>query len=329
MKTPLLESIATDYRRSCILFGAMELGLFERLMAADQPVSIETLSDAFGVKAPRLCALINCLAQFGVLQTDGPAVSLDAELKASIGDEEIRALENYCDEVSEWLKLARMLKAKQEHSREDTVFSTESIFAYLDMVKASNRERVIRTAPIICDYANGITTLLDVGGGHGAFSAEVLRLKLDAQATVYDLPVAIEYAKQSIPTDLLDRITLVPGDAREMEIEGEFDAVLINDVLHSYGTQEKMNILRRAVNAITPGGSIFVGKFFMDENDPKNPSNNHIFSMKMILNTHDGYLESIQEVQRDLAELNCPDIKVYEVEHHMPSVIVAAKRAAA
>ncbi|MFA0924631.1 methyltransferase [Xanthomonas fragariae] len=329
MKTPLLESIATDYRRSCILFGAMELGLFEHLMAADQPAPIDTLSDAFGVKAPRLCALINCLVQFGVLQTDGAAVSLDAELKASIGDEEIGALENYRDEVSEWLKLASMLKAKPESSREDTVFSTDSIFTYLDMVKASNRERITKTAPIICDYANGFTSLIDVGGGHGAFSAEVLRLKPEAQATVYDLPVAIDYAKQSMPTDLLGRVTLVPGDARKMEIVGEYDAVLINDVLHSYGADEKINILRRAVNAITPGGSIFVGKFFMDEEDPKNPSNNHTFSMKMILNTRDGYLESIQEVQRDLAELNCTDIKVYELEHHMPSVIVAAKRSAA
>lgn len=326
MKTPLLERIATDYRKSCILFGAMELGMFRHLSSEDQPISFDKLAEKLEVEAPRLRALVNCLVQYGVLQTHGNEVALDYDLKKSIGEEEIGALENYRNEVNEWLKLASMLKNKRTSSREETVFNTDAIFSYLDMVKASNRERITKTAPIICEYAKEFTSLIDIGGGHGAFSAEVLRLKRDAHATIYDLPVAIDYAKQSMPDELKDRIALIPGDARDMEIKDKYDVALVNDLLHSFGADDKMVILHRSVQAIVPGGKIFVGKFFMDEDDPKNPSNNHTFSMKMILNTRDGYLESIQEVTRDLAELNCTDIQVYELEHHMPSVIVAAKR---
>lgn len=326
MKTPLLEKIATDYRKSCILFGAMELGIFEHLISEDQPISSDMLAKKFGVKEPRLRALVNCLVQYGVLQSHGNNVALDDSLKQSIGREEIDALENYRNEVKEWLQLANMLKNKPTRSREDSVFSTVSISSYLDMVKASNRERITKTAPLICEYAKDFTSLIDVGGGHGAFSAEVLRHRLDTHATIYDLPVAIDYAKQSVPAELKERVTFISGDAREMEIESQYDVALVNDLLHSFGAEDKRGILRRAIQALKAGGKIFVGKFFMDEEDPKNPSNNHTFSMKMILNTHGGYLESIQEVKHDLASLNCTDIQVHELDHHMPSVIVAARR---
>ena len=247
-------------------------------------------------------------------------------MKKSIGEEDIGALENYRKELNEWLELASMLKNKPTSSREDAVFHTEAMSSYLDMVRASNRERITRTAPIICEYAKVFTSLIDIGGGHGAFSAEILRLKPDAHATITTFPLQLIMRGKVRPIELKERVTLIPGDARNMEIKDQYDIALVNDLLHCFGTEDKMDILRRSVQAIAPGGKIFVGKFFMDEDDPKNPSNNHTFSMKMILNTRDGYLESIQEVKRNLAELNCTDIQVYELEHHMPSVIVAAKR---
>ena len=65
------------------------------------------------------------------------------------------------------------------------------------------------------------TSVLDVGGGHGWFSAELCRLQPSLHATVVDLPGSAAIGRQIIAAaGLPDRVTHVDGDVRDAPLGG-------------------------------------------------------------------------------------------------------------
>lgn len=322
-----VEAIATAYRQSCLLFAAIDLGVWAYFESASEPVALPDLAAALGVEPGRLEVLLNCLCQLGVVEIDG-AGRVSAPLIHALGDQNARsAVVNYRDELHDWLRLAERLRRPETDFRESRTFSTEEIVPYLDMVKLSNSACASRQVAVMCDRADPVGRVLDVGGGHGLYSELVLRRYPGAEATILDLPPAIAYVRTRFPADLRPRLKLQEGDARETVADGTFDLVMVNDVLHSFGQAEKRQILANAIQALQPGGRLAVGKFHLDAHDPRSAANNHLFSLKMVLNTASGYLESNQEVEEIMRDHGLVDIETVDVPHDAPKVVQLGTRA--
>ncbi|MEV0390998.1 methyltransferase [Nonomuraea sp. NPDC050643] len=104
----------------------------------------------------------------------------------------------------------------------------------------------------------GAGRVLDVGGGHGLVSVELLRLHPGLRATVIDLPGALEAAAEH------PRLTLRAGSFLDDDLGDGYDAVLLFNVLHGLDDQEAATLLRRLAAALNPGGAIVVGDQFAD-----------------------------------------------------------------
>jgi SAM-dependent methyltransferase len=99
--------------------------------------------------------------------------------------------------------------------------------------------------------------IVDVGGGSGSLLAHVLGKNGDARGALIDLPDAVSEGVRRLASEgLADRAECVPGSFFDGVPEG--DAYLLSRVLHNWGDDEALAILRNIRSVIKPGGRLYV-----------------------------------------------------------------------
>jgi 2-polyprenyl-3-methyl-5-hydroxy-6-metoxy-1,4-benzoquinol methylase len=101
---------------------------------------------------------------------------------------------------------------------------------------------------------------LEVGVGHGLFTAEVLKRHPDAEMTVLDISeTSLAVARETLTTfgvDL-DRIRFIHGDYLALDLPpGESDLLIMGEVLEH--VDDAPEFLRRARQLIAPDGSVYM-----------------------------------------------------------------------
>ena len=85
---------------------------------------------------------------------------------------------------------------------------------------------------------SGVSRVLDVGGGFGAYAMEFVRAKPGISATVFELPTVLpltaEYVRQA---GLEERVAVVAGDYDKNDLGRGFDLVFLSAIIHSNSPQ--------------------------------------------------------------------------------------------
>jgi hypothetical protein len=120
-----------------------------------------------------------------------------------------------------------------------------------------------------CDWT-AFTTIVDVGGGNGAFLASLLRRLRGARGTLFDLPGVVANAPRTLAAaGVQDRVTVVPGSFLTDGIPTGGDAYVLKRILYSWSDDEVVGILSRVRAAMGPQSRLFVmeaGR--QDDEDP-------------------------------------------------------------
>jgi SAM-dependent methyltransferase len=107
--------------------------------------------------------------------------------------------------------------------------------------------------------------LLDLGGGHGGYSASLCRRHPGLTATVLDLPGSAAVGRELIAAaGLTDRVLFRDGDVTSADLGGGYDAVLCFNLVHHLGPGQIADLFRRAREALNPGGVLAVLDVFAD-----------------------------------------------------------------
>ena len=104
--------------------------------------------------------------------------------------------------------------------------------------------------------------LLDLGGGAGSYSMALCAANPQLKAFVVEqkepLAIALPLVKKQ---NLQNQITLVEGDFNTIDIDTDYDVVLISGVVCTKSETECIHLFDRAYNALIPGGLIIVQDF--------------------------------------------------------------------
>ncbi len=101
--------------------------------------------------------------------------------------------------------------------------------------------------------------LLDVGGGHGLYSIRFCRRYPGLSATVFDLPAALEVARETIAAeDMGGRVTAQAGDVWKDDLGDGYDVVLLFNLIHAYLPDKNVELLRKVAGALNRGGRIVI-----------------------------------------------------------------------
>ena len=104
----------------------------------------------------------------------------------------------------------------------------------------------------------GIHTVCDVGGGSGSVLAHVLRAEPSARGLLLELPALADDAAQTFEAAGVDgRAEFVAGDFFE-SVPAGCDLYLLFSVIHDWGDDDCVRILRTIAAAMTPGSRVAV-----------------------------------------------------------------------
>lgn len=108
--------------------------------------------------------------------------------------------------------------------------------------------------------------IVDVGGGHGALLAAVLRQTPDARGVLFDLPQVVAGARATV-ADVASRCDLHGGSFFESVPAGG-DTYLLKTVIHDWDDEQSLAILRNVRAAIAPGGKVLLFEMVLPEGAP-------------------------------------------------------------
>jgi len=284
----LLLKVSGSYWQTCALHTGVKLDLFT--IIADGKLSSKTIAEKADLDKMALARLLDALAAMQLLvKADGrykntPAAVkfLSKKSKSYIG----HMINHHHHLMDSWTRMAESLKTGQPNRRRASYSEEEARESFLMGMFVIG----MGTAPTLAEEIDlsGRRTLIDIGGGPGTFAIHFCLKNPELKATVYDLPTTRPFAEKTIKNfGLADRINFLDGNYVEEDIEGAYDAAWLSHILHGEGPETCLEILKKAVSALVPGGIICIHDFILHDtmDGPLFPA---LFSINMLLGTESG-----------------------------------------
>lgn len=237
---------------------------------ADGPRSVEELGKETGLNVDALRRTLRALASLGIFGFDGDGRVVETELSralrpdvpGSARDFVLYALNEGIWEA--WLRFDRVLRTGSPSFAEANGLP---MFEWLDrnpeVAELFHRAMVVRAnqvAPLISralDFSR-FPTIVDVGGGLGIILAGILDVACSSRGVLFDVPQAMDSARRYLKErGLAERVSIEAGDFF-VNVPRGGDAYILKHVLHDWGDEEALRILRACRDAMTPAARLFV-----------------------------------------------------------------------
>ncbi|WP_394824733.1 methyltransferase [Pendulispora albinea] len=334
--TSLLEETATGYMAASVLFAAVELGLIDALA---EPCTVEELAQRTGATADGLARLCRVLAGMGLLHREGNRFLAPAPLRAVLGeqgDASIAAvLRHHHRHVAPLLsRLAEGVRSgKPQHAawrfasappaeapyaelaRHPDEYAT--FLAAMDHASRGVGDAIVRTVDL-----SAVRSLVDLGGGGGQVARELLGALPLVRIEGFDVAAACSFARaRSAAAGFSERHTVAPGDLLDECPVRDADAVLLSAILADWTSSERAIILRRAYDALRPGGRLLVSETLLDD-DRRGPPKPAMLSLVMLVAMRGDQLTE-SELRAELAAAGFSSVRVHRMA---PRDLVVAHR---
>jgi demethylspheroidene O-methyltransferase len=102
--------------------------------------------------------------------------------------------------------------------------------------------------------------LLDIGGGHGAFLAEVAAKHPGLRLALFDLPPVAEAAKLVLAAKGLGKIEVTGGSFRDDPLPAGADVISLVRILHDHDDGVVQALLAKVRAALPPGGTLLIAE---------------------------------------------------------------------
>jgi demethylspheroidene O-methyltransferase len=106
----------------------------------------------------------------------------------------------------------------------------------------------------------GKRKLLDIGGGHGAFLAEVAAMHPELPLALFDLPPVAATARGVLAAKGLDRVEVTGGSFRDDPLPGGADVISLVRILHDHDDAVVTALLATVHAALPPGGTLLIAE---------------------------------------------------------------------
>ena len=237
-----------------LIHVAATLGVADFLRSG--PKSCHELAAALRVDPEVLYRVLRALASLGIFEETDPrrfALTAMAQPLRSDVPGSLRGSAMLYGERWWWQACGELLHSVRTGQPAFDHAHGKALFAYLndaaDAAATFNDHQTSMTqqdaAAVVSAYDfREYARVVDVGGGHGALTAAILRACPSTIAVLFDQPAVIEGAKQRLREEgLTDRCTCIAGDFFESVPEGG-DAYVLKDIVHDWDDDRAMAILR-------------------------------------------------------------------------------------
>lgn len=258
----ILESVLSVYDNRALGL-LVELGVPERL---DRPMSSTDLAEACDAEPDALGRLLRFAATRGFVaaRRDGRFAPNATTVALRPGEGSWRAWVEFLSSDWFWAACRAMDRSFSVDAPVPGIVAStgHEFFPYVNQVAptagagfnaAMEAGATLQTLALIASLDwTGVGSICDVGGGTGATSHVFLRHLPTVTVTLFDRPEVVASARPALTTPpLSDRCALVGGSFFE-RIPPDCDRYLLLAIVHDWGDDEAIQILRNLAEALAP-----------------------------------------------------------------------------
>ncbi len=271
----VLMQMITGFWVSSAIYVAAKLKLADRI--GDVSISVDELALSVGAHPGSLYRLLRALASVGVFTEVEPRrfalTPIGNCLKSGPGS--LRAFSIVGREIG-WEPWGQLLHSVRTG---ETAFGHLHEMGYFEYLKQNpEHARLFDEAMTGFVTMNGLavaaaydftpfSTIVDVGGGHGALVETILKQNNQARAIVFDRPEVVEVAKNKLASaEFANRCECIGGDFFA-SIPSGGDAYLLASVLHDWDDEKSLAILRNCRRAMSTKAKLLLVEMVIPQGD--------------------------------------------------------------
>jgi len=242
------------------VMAATKLDFFEALAAGS--LTAEEVAERCGTHPRATVQLLNALVGAGCLDVRGGRYSLRRSVRSwvlkdgqnSFRDQNLlHYLEwHWWEHCEEYVRTGKPLHVHQTMTEEEWGVYQRGMRSGIAM----NAHWVAGHLPL----PSTARQMLDIGGSHGYFSVAICRRYPQLQATILELPEAIEHAAPLLAQEGMgNRVVHRAGDALTDDLgTAAFDLVFMAAVVHHFDNDTNGRLMQRISQALRPGGIVAI-----------------------------------------------------------------------
>ncbi len=321
--------MASAFYDSCVLFTASELGVFGALAEAGA-LDAEALIGRLGLDARGGRLLLDACVAVGLLRKeDGAYANTDAAgafLVPGAPGSLVDAIRYNRDVYAAWGNLADLARTGEPVEKPALHLGEDPERTRTFVLSMHSRALGIGRAVVPQLDLTGCRKLLDVGGGPGTYSVLIAQAHPEIACTVLDLPAVVAVAKELIADQgMADRVATLAGDYHTTAFPSGLDAVLFFGMLHQESPEAIADLLKRARDALRPGGSVYVMDM-MTEPSRTAPKFSALFAVNMALTTAHGWVFSDADLRGWMEAAGFGEVTVTPLAPPMPHWLASARK---
>jgi acetylserotonin O-methyltransferase len=306
------------FRRSKVMFGAVSLGVFDRLERA--PAGATVLAAELRVRSEPLERLLDTCVGLGLLRKSGTGYENEPLASAYLCRDKETTLTGYI--LYSNAVLFPMWAHLEDAVREGTprwsqTFGTEgSIFDHFfrteeakqTFLKGMHGLGVLSSPKVVAAFdLSKFRKLVDLGGATGHLAIAACEQYPGLSAVIYDLPQVVGAASAEVgKSRASDRLEVQAGDFFHDELPNG-DLFAMSRILHDW-SEEKIRLLLRKIRQSLPqgGGLLLAEKLLNDEKS--GPISAQLQSLNMLVCT-EGKERSLGEYRQLLEEAGFENVQ--------------------
>ncbi len=319
--TPLMQ-LATGFWAFKTLSAAIDLDLFTKISAA--PVSSKDLARVLGIEERPAEIMLSGCAGLGLLERSGDKFRNSPLAEQYLVKGKPYFFGGFVSMLDRLLyrQWDGVLDAIQSNKRV-AAFRKEAAGAELDWAQSvavdPAEQRIFTEAMHGISILSGralaaafdlskFKQLMDVGGGSGAYCIEAVRRYPNLKAVVLDTAPVLEIAAEKLAeASVADRVRTIVGDFMNEELPRGSDVILLSMIMHDWGLDKNLMILRKCFDALPSGGALIISELMMDD-DKTGPAPAALMSVNMLVAT-EGRNYTWAEYEEWLGDTGFMDIK--------------------
>jgi (2Fe-2S) ferredoxin/predicted O-methyltransferase YrrM len=297
MPDELMQTIR-GYQESRVVLSAIELDVFtavgERATAAEVAKAIYADERATEM-------VLNALTALALLVKTGDVFSgtpVSKRFFTAGGQNDARAAMMH--NVGLWQRWSTLTEAVRSGSGAKTDRDADWTRWFIAAMHRNASERA--RAVVEAVGTAGVSHMLDVGGGSGAYSIAFAKASDVLHAEVFDLESVLPMTRGYIAeAGVESRVTTRAGDLRSDAFGKGYDLVLVSAICHMLSADENRDLLTRCFAALRSGGRVVVQDFILNPAKTA-PKAGALFSLNMLVGSQKGASYSEDEYRAWMRE---------------------------
>ncbi|MDG4665045.1 class I SAM-dependent methyltransferase [Mycobacterium sp. 236(2023)] len=251
---------------SAVIITAVQTGMAARL--AERPSTAAELAADLNLDPVPTQLLLDCLRSGGHVRARAGRYRLTRSARRWLDPASALSVARYVAGTADywqwWSQLDQVTRtgapAGHHDAAPDDPYWRRYICGQLELARLSADE-VAKKLRLPRDSRS----LLDIGGGHGWYSAQLCRRNPGLHATVLDLPGSAAIGREIIAAaGMSDSVEHRAGDATVDDLGTGYDAVLCFNLLHHLTAEQTVDLFRRIHDALASGGTLAVMDAFAE-----------------------------------------------------------------